>query len=147
MEANEIAFVRKHERINEKLIANLEFNHREVKSLLVKIPRAYLNNGYPFAAVQLTTTEITISVTASDDTGIKDIIVYLTGQKITKKITWTGGTFGEKEGTWTATLPIEPKQESNSTFLKDPSRVFFIFNFYRLYRLSTLYYIYELRKN
>ena len=58
IDKNELTFINRHERINEKLITNLEFTPREVRSLLSKIHRAYLNNGYPFVAIQLDDQEI-----------------------------------------------------------------------------------------
>jgi outer membrane protein assembly factor BamA len=51
--AKELSFIRKHERINEKLIANLDFTPKEITSILSRIHNVYLNNGYPFASIKL----------------------------------------------------------------------------------------------
>lgn len=53
IDKKELSFISRHERINEKLISNMEFSPREVKSLLSKIHKAYLNNGYPYVAIKL----------------------------------------------------------------------------------------------
>jgi len=53
IDKKELDFISRHERINEKLISNLEFSPREVKALLARIHKAYLNNGYPFVAIKL----------------------------------------------------------------------------------------------
>jgi len=58
MAAEEMVFVKKHIRISEKLIANIAFTPKEVKSTLSKIHKTYLDNGYPFASIQLSKQEI-----------------------------------------------------------------------------------------
>lgn len=53
IDKKELEFIQKHEHINEKLIANTAFTPREVRATLSKIHKTYLNNGYPFASIQL----------------------------------------------------------------------------------------------
>ena len=66
IDKKELEFIRKYERINEKLISNLEFTPREVRALLSKIHSAYLNNGYPFVAIQLSNHQIINNVLKAD---------------------------------------------------------------------------------
>lgn len=54
----ELTFLRKHTRINEKLISRVAFTPNEVKNTLSSILNAYLDNGYPFASVKLDKPEI-----------------------------------------------------------------------------------------
>ena len=51
--SEELRFIRKNSRINEKLISQIPFNPTELASTLTKIQNAYLNNGYPFVSLQL----------------------------------------------------------------------------------------------
>jgi outer membrane protein assembly factor BamA len=58
----ELKFIRKHSPVNEKLVANTEFNPAEVARLLNTIHECYLNNGYPFAKVNLTEIDLSNDV-------------------------------------------------------------------------------------
>lgn len=52
--SEELTFLRKNARINEKFIAQLPFTPQEIAGAMRRILRSYLNNGYPFATLQLT---------------------------------------------------------------------------------------------
>lgn len=49
----ELQFVRKNSRINEKIVANIAFTPTELARTLTQIQKSYLNNGYPFVQLQL----------------------------------------------------------------------------------------------
>jgi outer membrane protein assembly factor BamA len=49
----ELTFLRKHSRISEKFIAQLAFTPQELSNAMQGILRTYLNQGYPFASLQL----------------------------------------------------------------------------------------------
>lgn len=51
--SEELNFLRKHSRINEKLISRTAFTPNEVEQTLTSALSTYLDNGYPFASVQL----------------------------------------------------------------------------------------------
>ena len=53
----EIRFIRKHSRINEKFISQIPFTPGELASALTKIQDTYLDNGYPFVSIHLENTE------------------------------------------------------------------------------------------
>ena len=50
---NELNFLRKHGKINEKVILNTPFTPDEVNQILVNTLNTYINNGFPFAKVRL----------------------------------------------------------------------------------------------
>ncbi|MDX2362154.1 MAG: hypothetical protein QNK23_15205 [Crocinitomicaceae bacterium] len=54
----DLRFIRKHSRITEKLITQIPFTPIELSSTLRKIQKAYLDNGYPFVALQLVNNEL-----------------------------------------------------------------------------------------
>ncbi|MCH2229953.1 MAG: hypothetical protein MK105_06385 [Crocinitomicaceae bacterium] len=58
IDEEELKFIKKHEKINEKLISQIAFTPGEVNDLLQKIMNVYLNNGYPFARIKLKNTKI-----------------------------------------------------------------------------------------
>ena len=54
----EVNFIRRNARITEKFLLELPLTPKELGSNLQKIHQAYLNNGYPFASVQLDSIDI-----------------------------------------------------------------------------------------
>lgn len=58
IDEKELNFLKKHERLNEKLISQIVFTPNEVSGLLNKMLHVYLDNGYPFAQIELTETKI-----------------------------------------------------------------------------------------
>jgi len=52
MEQEEMNFVRRHSRLNERFISQLSFTPKVLATALKDIHTAYLNNGYPFARLQ-----------------------------------------------------------------------------------------------
>lgn len=54
----EMNFIRKHSRINEKFISQLAFTPNELSDAIYRILNAYLDNGYPFAALRLSEIEL-----------------------------------------------------------------------------------------
>lgn len=61
MEQEEMNFVRRHSRLNERFISQLAFTPKALSSALKDIQAAYLNNGYPF--VRLHFEDVVISGT------------------------------------------------------------------------------------
>ena len=51
---DDLKFIRKNSRISEQLISHVKFTPGELSVILKKIRKTYLDNGYPFVAVQLT---------------------------------------------------------------------------------------------
>ncbi len=51
---NELTFLKKHSRLNEKFISDVPFTPSELSFSIEKIQQTYLNNGYPFVSIQLT---------------------------------------------------------------------------------------------
>lgn len=78
--SDNISFLRKHGRLNEKIIGNIPFSPNELAKTLQKIQLVYLENGYPFASVQL------INHIFSNNSLLADLIIikgpYLTWSKI-----------------------------------------------------------------
>ncbi len=58
VEPDELQFIRKHSRLNEKFISRIPFTPRELAETMNRIQNAYLDNGYPFVSMQLTNTTI-----------------------------------------------------------------------------------------
>ncbi len=52
MDQDEMNFVRKHSRLNERFISQLAFTPKVLAAALKDIQAAYLNNGYPFVRLQ-----------------------------------------------------------------------------------------------
>ena len=57
LEQEELDFLRKHSRLNEQFIAQLDFTPKALGSALKSIHETYLNNGYPFARLQFVSLE------------------------------------------------------------------------------------------
>lgn len=53
IDPEELKFLRRHSRLNERLIAELDITPSSLASSLTSIRDTYLNNGYPFVSVQL----------------------------------------------------------------------------------------------
>lgn len=53
VDAEDIRFIRKHSSLNEKFLTQIPFTPNELSSALKKILNCYLNNGYPFATIEL----------------------------------------------------------------------------------------------
>ena len=62
----EIGFIRKHSRVNEKFISQIPFTPGELASAITKIQNAYLDNGYPFVSIRLENAQITIGQLNAD---------------------------------------------------------------------------------
>jgi len=56
VDANEIDFMQKNGRINEKLLSNVPFTPFEFERLLTRVKDIYVNNGYPFIKYKLSNT-------------------------------------------------------------------------------------------
>lgn len=56
--AEEMSFLRKHSRINEKFITQLAFTPQEIANAMRRILRTYLDEGYPFASIRLENIEL-----------------------------------------------------------------------------------------
>jgi len=54
LKEDDIKFVRKNSKLNEKIIAQTAFNPNELASTLKRIENAYLENGFPFMKMKLT---------------------------------------------------------------------------------------------
>ncbi|OFZ44163.1 MAG: hypothetical protein A3D92_07345 [Bacteroidetes bacterium RIFCSPHIGHO2_02_FULL_44_7] len=78
IEPEEMSFIRKHSRINEKFITQLAFTPIELSDAFSSILNVYLNNGYPFAAVRLSKVEF-------DDKDLHGELLISRGQHYT----WT----------------------------------------------------------
>lgn len=52
MEQEEMSFVRKHSRLNERFISQLPFTPKALSAALKSIHKTYLDNGYPFARLE-----------------------------------------------------------------------------------------------
>lgn len=53
LKEDDIKFVRKNSKLNEKIIAQTAFNPNELATTLKRIENAYLNNGFPFVRMKL----------------------------------------------------------------------------------------------
>ena len=51
--SEDLRFLKNNSNLNERLVANLEFTPRALSSTMNTIQAAFLNNGYPFVALQL----------------------------------------------------------------------------------------------
>ena len=49
----DLRFLKKNSNVNERFVAHLEFTPRALSSAMKTIQKAFLNNGYPFVALQL----------------------------------------------------------------------------------------------
>ena len=55
---DEMIFIRKNSRINEKFISQIAFTPQEISNAMRRILHTYLNNGYPFSSIRLTNISI-----------------------------------------------------------------------------------------
>lgn len=63
---DQLLFLRKNGKLNEKLLSNISFTPIELQRTLQSIHKTYTNNGYPFAKVQLRNVQFDSSMSTAD---------------------------------------------------------------------------------